>query len=87
MSLELHPTPMGPQVGADEDWQPYVWGIIRVPYGNVEMDDRADDVDEVIMAALAKLAERFPGAETHCLDHVGVGDWMKEVVMVGLVRG
>lgn len=58
------------------DWQPFVWVVARVPYGDRDDHDRSDLDDAMtadVTSALAKL-----GVETRVwvLDHIGVADWL-----------
>ena len=66
-------------------WQPFAWLVVRIPYADRDHAER-DELDlDVLERAEAMIRELdIDGGEAKLLDHVGISEWMYEVIEKGL---
>lgn len=66
-------------------WQPYAWLVVRIPYHDRDGAER-DELDSgVVGGAEAMIRDLdIDGATVQLLDHVGISEWMYEVIERGL---
>lgn len=68
-------------------YQPSVYLIVEIPYGEMDMDDRDDFDDEILSRVNGVLHEVTEGEakDARLLDEHGIADWMHETIKKGLV--
>lgn len=66
-------------------WQPFAWLVVRIPYADRDHAER-DELDlDILERAEAMIRELdIDGGEAKLLDHVGISEWMYEVIEKGL---